>query len=506
MSPEKRMRRSLFIGLILVLSAGYTLRLLWSGAFASPLPDNSTAVAADFPIDPNPLDRSNALRITSYADVLNDVTPAVVAVYPSRMVRVMQNRSRNSIEELLRRYYGLPRSSGDRGGEVEERRMPTGMGSGVIISNDGYILTNNHVIVDERGHLADHIMVSLGDGRELTAEIVGRDSRTDVAVLKVDAQDLPYLKMADSENMRVGDVVFALGNPLGVGLTVTMGIVSATGRSGLNLLGGDGYEDFIQTDASINPGNSGGALVDAEGRLVGINTAILSRTGGNIGIGFAIPINMARNILISLLETGAVRRGLLGVRISDISPDIAEAFGLPNTSGALLQQVEKGLPAHQAGLKRGDVIVGLNGHPIESSNDLRLSVSQTPPGTTVTLVVIREGKKSEFEVILTSMDDPYRASSSTLDSLLKGISVEPMSPELQSDLGLADQDIQGLVVTAIDSDSPHTSSLQVGVVILEINDVPATSLALARKALRKGVNKLWVFDHGNYGFIALRLP
>jgi len=248
------------------------------------------------------------------------------------------------------------------------------------------------------------------------------------------------------------------------------------------------------------------ALVDAEGRLVGINTAILSRTGGNIGIGFAIPINMARNILVSLLETGGVRRGLLGVRISDISPDIAEAFGLPNTSGALLQQVEKGMPAHQAGLKRGDVVVGLNGHPIESSNDLRLSVSQTPPGTTVTLVVIREGKKSEFEVILTSMDDPYRSSSSTLDSLLKGISVEPMSPELQSDLGLADQDIQGLVVTAIDSDSPHTSSLQVGVVILEINDVPATSLALARKALRKGVNKLWVFDHGNYGFIALRLP
>ena len=506
MSPEKRMRRSLFIGLILVLSAGYTLRLLWSGAFASPLPDNSTAVAADFPIDPNPLDRSNALRITSYADVLNDVTPAVVAVYPSRMVRVMQNRSRNSIEELLRRYYGLPRSSGDRGGEVEERRMPTGMGSGVIISNDGYILTNNHVIVDERGHLADHIMVSLGDGRELTAEIVGRDSRTDVAVLKVDAQDLPYLKMADSENMRVGDVVFALGNPLGVGLTVTMGIVSATGRSGLNLLGGDGYEDFIQTDASINPGNSGGALVDAEGRLVGINTAILSRTGGNIGIGFAIPINMARNILISLLETGAVRRGLLGVRISDISPDIAEAFGLPNTSGALLQQVEKGLPADRAGLKRGDVVVALNGRPIESSNDLRLSVSQTPPGTTVTLDVIRDGEKSEFEVALANMDDPYGANSSAIDSLFTGITLEPLGPELRSDLGLTGQDLQGLVVTAIDSDSPHADSLQVGMVIFEINDTPVASLNHARQTLRQGVNKLWVFDRGNYGFIALRLP
>ena len=506
MSPEKRMRRSLFIGLILVLSVGYALRSLWTGAYARPLPGNSPAVAADFPIDPKPLDRSNTLRITSYADVLNEVTPAVVAVYPSRMVRILQNRSRNSIEELLRRYYGLPPSSGDRGGEVEERRMPTGMGSGVIISKDGYILTNNHVIIDERGQLADHILVSLGDGRELTAEIVGRDDRTDVAVLKVDAQDLPYLNMADSENMRVGDVVFALGNPLGVGLTVTMGIVSATGRSGLNLLGGGGYENFIQTDASINPGNSGGALVDAEGRLVGINTAILSRTGGNIGIGFAIPINMAHNILVSLLETGAVQRGLLGVRISDISPDIAEAFDLPNTSGALLQQVEEGLPADRAGLKRGDVVVSLDGRPIESSNDLRLSVSQTPPGTTVTLMVIREGKKSEFEVILASMDDPYGAISSTHESILTGITVEHLSPELQSDLGLAELDLQGLVVTAIDSDSPHASSLRVGVVIIEINDVPATSLDRARQTLRKGVNKLWVFDRGNYGFIALRLP
>ncbi len=500
------MRRSLFIGLILVLSVGYVLRSLWTGAHASSLQDNSPAVAADFPIDQNPLDRSNTQRITSYADVLNEVTPTVVAVYPSRMVRVLQNRSRNSIEELLRRYYGLPPSSGDRSGEVEERRMPTGMGSGVIISKDGYILTNSHVIIDEQGQLADHILVSLGDGRELTAEIVGRDDRTDVAVLKVDAQDLPYLNMADSENMRVGDVVFALGNPLGVGLTVTMGIVSATGRSGLNLLGGGGYENFIQTDASINPGNSGGALVDAEGRLVGINTAILSRTGGNIGIGFAIPINMARNILVSLLETGKVQRGLLGVRISDISPDIAEAFDLPNTSGALLQQVEDGLPADRAGLKRGDVVVSLDGRPIESSNDLRLSVSQTPPGTTVTLMVIREGKKSEFEVILASMDDPYGAIGSTQDSLLTGITVEPLSPELQNELGLDDQDLQGLVVTAIDSHSPHTSSLRVGVVIIEINDVRATSLDRARQALQKGVNKLWVFDRGNYGFIALRLP
>ena len=500
------MRRSLFIGLILALGAIYTLRSLWSKSDEIPLPEKVAASASDFPVDSTPLDRSGTLRVTSYADVLTEVTPAVVAVYPSRMVRILQSRRGNPIEDLLRRYYGMPVPEGSQGARVEERMMPTGMGSGVIISDDGYILTNNHVIVDERGNLADQILVNLSDGRELTAEIVGRDDRTDVAVLKIDTQELPYLKMADSENLRVGDVVFALGNPLGVGFTVTMGIVSATGRSGLRILGGDGYENFIQTDASINPGNSGGALVDAEGRLVGINTAILSRSGGNIGIGFAIPINMARNILVSLLETGGVQRGLLGVRISDLSPDVAEAFGLKNTNGALLQQVEEGLPADLAGLLRGDVVVALNGRSIDTSNDLRISVSQTSPGTTVTLEIIRDGKKREIEVTLTSLDDPFGTSKDSLDSLLTGVTIEPLRPGMKDDLNIPDQGLNGLVVTAVESDSPYAESLREGIVIIEINDEPATSLASARKAFRKGVNKLWVYDHGNYGFIALRLP
>ena len=234
----------------------------------------------------------------------------MVSVYASRIVRVMRERQVDPLEEMLRRFYGVPvprdrQDNGEREGNGQERKLPYGMGSGVIISSDGYILTNRHVVTDERGDDVDEIRVSLSEEKELLAEIVGSDKRTDIAVLKVDAEDLPFINMANSDNLRVGDILFAIGNPLRVGTTVTQGIVSATGRTELGILGmgSQGYENFIQTDASINPGNSGGALVDAEGRLVGINTAIYSRTGGNIGIGFAIPTNLARSVLVKLLET-----------------------------------------------------------------------------------------------------------------------------------------------------------------------------------------------------------
>ncbi len=462
-------------------------------------------VSADFPLEEEPVDRSSKDRIVSFSDVLEDVTPAIVGVYPSRIVKVYENRrSSNPLEEMLRRYYGLPTPRRDDDEEPEERKLPQGMGSGVIISPDGYILTNNHVVSDDRGNVADEIEVQLNDGRRVTAEIVGKDERTDIAVIKVEAGELPSVKMADSDNLKVGDIVFAVGNPLSVGLTVTMGIVSATGRSGLSILGEGGYENFIQTDASINPGNSGGGLIDAEGRLVGINTAIISRTGGNIGIGFAIPITLARNIMLSLVESGTVQRGLLGVRPANLTPDLAEAFGHEGTSGALVQFVEEGLPASNAGIRRGDIVVDIGGKKIETMNDLRLTVASMPPGTPVIVTVMREGEKHEFEVTLSDMENPYSLGAGSSGELLKGVVLEPISSQHRDTYNLPDR-VDGVVVTDIKRGSPHIRSLREGMVIVEINDQPVEDLSSVASVLRKGANKLWTFDRGSFGFQVIRV-
>ncbi len=461
-------------------------------------------VSADFPLETQPVNRENKNKIVSFSDVLDDVTPAVVGVYPSRIVKVRDGRRSNPLEEMLRRYYGLPTPRQNDGEEPEERKLPQGMGSGVIISSDGYILTNNHVISDDRGNVADEIEVRLNDGRQFTAEIVGHDEPTDIAVLKVAAEDLPSLKMADSDNLHVGDIVFAVGNPLSVGLTVTMGIVSATGRSGLGILGQEGYENFIQTDASINPGNSGGALVDAEGRLVGINTAIISRTGGNIGIGFAIPITLGRNIMLSLVDSGTVQRGLLGVRIANLTPELSEAFGHTGTSGALVQSVEEGLPASNAGIQRGDIVVDIGGRKIEVANDLRLTVASMQPGTPVTVTLMRDGKKLEFEVILSDMKNPYSLTSGDSGELLEGVVLEPISSRYQDEYKLPGR-VEGLVVTDVNGRSPHIRSIREGMVIVEINDHPVRDLAAAAAALRKGANKLWTYDRGSFGYQVIRV-
>jgi S1-C subfamily serine protease len=295
-----------------------------------------------FPIDPVEIDRDEAYAPASYAPALSRVTDSVVAVYTAKNVRVSSNDPR---EEMLRRFFGLPPQQNNRGDDEDNiQQVPAGQGSGVIVSSDGYILTNNHVISDRSGRKVDLVYVTLNDGEEYEAEIVGHDERTDIAVLKIEADDLPTATMANSDTLQIGDVVFAIGNPLGVGKTVTMGIISATGRD-LNLLGANSYESFIQTDAAINMGNSGGALVDAKGRLIGINTAIISQSGGNIGIGFAVPVKLARSILISLATDGEVRRGLLGVVPGRIDSTLAESFGLEPNQGAIVTQVSEDLPA-----------------------------------------------------------------------------------------------------------------------------------------------------------------
>ena len=508
MSPPFTMRKSI-LSLFLLLALGlYAVSSLTVKERQTANVANGghfLQISADFPLEEAPVNRSNKERIVSFSDVLQDVTPAVVGVYPSRIIKVREGRrSSNPLEEMLRRYYGLPIPQQDDDVEPEERKLPQGMGSGVIISPDGYILTNHHVITDDRGNVADEIEVQLNDGNRFIAEIVGKDERTDIAVLKVDAEDLPSLAMADSDNLQVGDIVFAVGNPLSVGLTVTMGIVSATGRSGLRLLGQGGYENFIQTDASINPGNSGGALVDAEGRLIGINTAIISRSGGNIGIGFAIPITLGRNIMLSLIDSGAVQRGLLGVRINDMTREMAEAFSYDGDGGALVESVQDGLPASNAGIERGDIIVDIGGKKIETANELRLTVASMLPGTSVTVTVVREGEKRAFEVVLSDMENPYSFASGTAAELLKGVVLEPLSSRYREDYNIPNR-VEGLVVTDVKSRSPHSKSLREGMIIIEINDYAVRDPSAVATALRSGSNKLWTYDRGSFGYQVIRV-
>lgn len=422
-------------------------------------------------VDASPLEAGTELaRLRSYADVIEPAQKAVVSVYSTRIVR-----ERMAINPLFRQYFGdLP--------ERESRQE--GLGSGVIVSPDGFILTNNHVIEG-----ADELKVTLADDRDFSARVVGTDPKTDVAVLKIEAEGLPVLTLADSDRVRVGDIVFAVGNPLGVGQTVTMGIVSAKGRSRLGLLERvSGYEDFIQTDAAINMGNSGGALIDARGRLIGVNSAIISPSRGNIGIGFAIPVNLARFIMNSLVETGTVARGYLGVTSDTLTADLTEQLGLARGSrGVIITEIDAASPAEAAGLRRADVIVALNGQNVLTWEDLRVLVAQSLPDSKVNLKVLRDGKARTVEVELGRViDNP--------DELVAGVEAVPLTPEVRRRLGLNDSRIAGLVVTRVDEDSPHRGRLAEGMVILEINRAPVPDLAAGRERIRSGRNLLAVFD------------
>jgi Do/DeqQ family serine protease len=425
-------------------------------------------------IDASPVGESKAV-VTSYADALETIRPAVVSVYSSKIVR-------QQVPEFLRQF-------GAQGREQKQK----GLGSGVIVSSDGFIITNNHVVEE-----ADEVKVLLNDEREFTAKVIGTDPKTDVAVIKIDADNLPAAILADSTKLRVGDVVFAIGNPLGVGQTVTMGIVSATGRRVGILDEVGGYEDFIQTDAAINQGNSGGALIDARGRLVGINSAIISTSQGNIGIGFAIPVNLASNIMNSLIETGTVARGYLGVSTDAITTDMAESFGLKaDQKGVIITDLNPADgPAAKAGLKREDIIVAVNDKAVTSREDLRMVIAQTPPETRITVKFIRDGKTQTKEVVLGKLPDDNQPDG----ELVPGISVSPLSSELRRELRI-DERVEGIVITAIAADSPYATVFPQGAVIEQLNRVPVTDLASAKRTLRDGRNIALVYYRGVYRYI-----
>jgi serine protease Do len=395
----------------------------------------------------------------SLAEVAEVVKPSVVNISTTSTVTVDSNPFGGMFSDpFFRRFFG---DQLDPHGGGKQKQRSSALGSGVIVSENGYILTNNHVIKD-----ADEIKVLLTDKREFKGKVIGSDPKTDLAIIKIDAKDLPVLPIGDSNTLKTGDVVFAVGNPFGLNQTITMGIVSAVGRSNVGIAD---YEDFIQTDAAINPGNSGGALVNGEGRLVGINTAIFSTSGGYMGIGFAIPSNMARSVMDSIIKHGKVIRGWLGVSIQNLTKDLSEEFGVKEQKGALVSDVMKDSPAEKAGIKRSDVIVAYNGKQVADATALRNMVADTPPGRTVEATVIRDKGEKTLKVTVGEMPDGKKGVRITeRDNALKGVSVQDLTPDLRRRLKIA-EDIAGVVVADVASDSPAQGLLARGDVIQQVN-------------------------------------
>ncbi len=337
-----------------------------------------------------PANNGETTQVASYAEAARRAVPSVVHIYTSQEVK-----TRNPLldDPFFRHFFG------DHSEMQTQRR--SGLGSGVLVSADGYILTNNHVIES-----ADEIEVSLNDGRKFPAKVVGADPESDVAVVRIKADaKLPTITFATADTLHVGDVVLAIGNPFGVGQTVTSGIVSALGRSHLGI---NTFENFIQTDAAINPGNSGGALVDSNGHLVGINTAIYSQSGGNMGIGFAIPVSLARSVLEQIIRTGTVTRGWIGVEVQEVTPELAQSFNLRDSSGALIAGVMRGSPADRAGIKPGDILVGIAGKAVADSQAMLALIAEQTPGQSVKVKLRREAKDLEVDVAVGKRPKPAR--------------------------------------------------------------------------------------------------
>lgn len=424
--------------------------------------------------------------LTSFAPVVKRAMPAVVNISSSKVVKAQQIPRGMFDDPMFRQFFG---------GRIPEMQQPksqreTSLGSGVVVSPDGYILTNNHVVEG-----ATDVKVQFSDKHEYPAKIVGTDKYTDVAVLKIDKTGLTTLPLADSSRSQVGDVVLAMGNPFGLGQTVTMGIISAKGRAGLGI---ERFEDFIQTDAAINRGNSGGALIDTHGELVGINTAILSGDGGgNEGIGFAIPANLARNVMEGILKNGKVTHGFMGIIPQELTPEMAKEFNMTDGHGVLIAQVSPDSPASKAGLKVGDVISAINGNAVEDVNNFRLTIAGFASGTTVHLKIVREGKTLEVPVALGEVNEannrpggPSVVPGEGEKGALKGVSVEALTPEIRQQLQLPDDTKGGVVIANLEDDSPAAAvGLQSGDVILQVNHRPVNTVAEFNSTVKAGASK-----------------
>jgi serine protease Do len=430
---------------------------------------------------------TNAVALGSlqngFASILKPVLPAVVNISSSKVVKSKGENSPLFNDPFFRQFFGNQFGQGQNQPTPRSEREQS-LGSGVIVTSDGTILTNNHVVDG-----ATDIKVFLSDNREFPAKVIGTDPKTDVAVIKITATGLSSLALGDSSKLQVGDMVLAIGDPFGIGKTATMGIVSATGRGGLGI---ENYEDFIQTDASINPGNSGGALIDLHGDLVGINTAILSgEGGGNQGIGFAIPINMARNVMSQIVEHGKVTRGYLGVHIQDVTPSLAKQFGLNQGGGVLIGDVSPNTPAAKAGLQKGDIVTALNGEPVEAANQLQVQISQMPPGANAKLSIWRDGKSRDVTVNLGELPETAdkAGTGESNQGALEGVEVQDLTSDLSQQLNLP-SGTHGVVVTQVDPSSPAAAvGLERGMVIQEVNRKPVTNVDQYKQALAGADNQ-----------------
>jgi serine protease Do len=429
---------------------------------------------------------ASSAAVPDFADLAEKLSPTVVNIYTTQTVEVSSSPhqfffpDQGDIPEPFRRFFGIPDAPGQQAPTREMKR--TSLGSGVIFTADGYVITNNHMVEN-----ADEINVTLSTFEEYKATVVGRDPKSDLALIKIETKTkLPYVTFGDSDKLRVGEWVLAIGNPFGLQKTVTAGIVSAKGRA----INNESYGNFIQTDASINPGNSGGPLFNLDGEMVGVNTAIFSRTGGNIGIGFAIPVNMAKNVMAQLKEHGKVTRGWLGVVIQQVTPDLAENFGLDRPIGALVGQVMPDSPAEKAGLKAGDVIIEYKGNEVSQMSMLPAMVANTSVGEKAELVMIRDGKKQNLTVEIGKLEDEEAvvAGVETGTNKKLGLTVQELTPKLAKSLGL--EEGQGLIVSDI---TPGSAAAEVGIlrgdIILEINREKVETVDQYKKALQAAQEK-----------------
>ena len=476
------------------------------------------SVAEDLPsvkVDPKPIPEVVG-TLTTFAPVVEKVAPSVVTIATSKMVKPNKNPYMN--DPMFRRFFGIPDEQGGPDDQQGEEPAPKGkpgrkphlerfgLGSGVIVSPEGHILTNNHVIEG-----ADEIIVTIGnEKKEYKATKIGADPSTDIAVLKIEpSTKLHEVTFADSDKLRVGDLAIAVGNPFGLTQSVTMGIVSALGRSDMHVAD---YENFIQTDASINPGNSGGALVDVEGRLIGINTLIFSKSGGNQGIGFAVPSNLAHTVMDSLIKNGKVSRGFLGIALQPLSDELAKAFKIDGAAGALVAEVTSKSPAEKAGILAGDVVVEVNKKKVEGPRELQLIVAAIAPGTKVDVKLVRDGNEKTVNVELgerpsnkiAANDQPEKPGE---PDVLDGVTVGDIDGETRKKFDLPESS-KGVVITEIDPDSPSAEAgLKPGDVIHEINREPITSskqaVDLSEKVKKEKKVLLRVSTKGNTRYVVV---
>src|SRR6202790_470675 len=443
---------------------------------------------------------------TGFAPVIKTVLPDVVNISTSKVVKAsdhpdMQDGMPDGMPPFFQQFFGQQFGPNSENRSPRERdQREDSLGSGVIVSPDGYILTNNHVIEG-----ATDVRVTLADKRQLKAKVVGADPKTDIAVLKIEGSGYPAITIGDSSKVQVGDYALAVGDPFGVGQTVTMGIVSAMNRGNLGI---EDYEDFIQTDAPINPGNSGGALVNDRGELIGINTAILSHgSGGNQGIGFAVPVNLARQVMDQIMDHGKVTRAYLGIVVQDVTPAIAKAMGQNELRGALVGDVKASSPAGTAALQRGDIILEINGKQVSDSRELRMNISMMKPDADVKLKILRDGKESDRTVTLGELatsEVQAKGEEGTSKDALEGVTLENLDADAAKQLGLSPA-TKGVVVTDISPSSPEADSgLRRGDVIQEVNHQPVRNLSELNEAIRKsGKNPLLLVNRqGSTLFIA----